>query len=76
MRLLLQIALVPLVAAVSYEAIRALAKIRHTTAGRILLAPILSAQLLSTREPSDTQMEVAIAALDAVRQDSNSVSEF
>jgi len=76
LRVLLQIALVPLVAAVSYEAIRALAKIRHTTPGRVLLAPILGAQLLSTREPSDTQMEVAIAALQAVREDSNTVSEF
>lgn len=75
-RVLLQIALVPLVAAVSYEAIRALAKIRYTPAGRILLAPILGAQLLSTREPSATQMEVAIAALQAVREDSATVSEF
>jgi uncharacterized protein YqhQ len=75
-RVLLQIALVPVVAAVSYEAIRALAKIRHTGIGRVLLAPILAAQLLSTREPSDTQMEVAIAALDAVRQDAGNVSEF
>ena len=75
-RVLLQIALVPLVAAVSYEAIRALAKIRYTLAGRVLLAPILAAQFLSTREPSATQMEVAIAALDAVRQDSSIVSEL
>jgi uncharacterized protein YqhQ len=74
-RVLLQIALVPVVAALSYESIRALAKIRHTTVGRVLLAPILGAQLLSTREPSAAQMEVAIAALDAVRAGAGPVSE-
>lgn len=66
-RIPLQIALVPFVAGISYEAIRGLARIRHTTVGRILLAPILATQLLSTREPDDPQIEVAIAALAAAR---------
>jgi uncharacterized protein YqhQ len=35
--------------------------------GRIALAPVLGAQLLSTRNPDDRQIEVAIAALDAAR---------
>jgi uncharacterized protein YqhQ len=67
LRIALQILLVPVVAAVSYEIIRALARIRHTAVGRVALAPILATQLLSTREPDDAQMEVAIAALDAAR---------
>jgi uncharacterized protein YqhQ len=67
-RLLCQIALVPLVAAVSYEVIRALIRVRGTVAGRIALAPVLGAQLLSTRTPDDSQIEVSIAALDAARQ--------
>jgi uncharacterized protein YqhQ len=66
-RLVCQIALVPLVAAVSYEVIRALIRIRGTVAGRIALAPVLGAQLLSTRVPDDAQIEVSIAALDAAR---------
>jgi uncharacterized protein YqhQ len=66
-RLVCQIAMVPLVAAVSYEIIRALIRIRTTVAGRIALAPVLGAQLLSTRTPDDSQIEVSIAALDAAR---------
>jgi uncharacterized protein YqhQ len=68
-RLLLQILLVPLVAAIAYEVIRGLTAIRHTPAGRALLAPVLATQLLSTREPDERQIEVAIRALDAVRSD-------
>ena len=33
----------------------------------LLLQPILATQLLTTREPDDAQMEVAIAALNAAR---------
>jgi len=66
-RLVCQIVLVPVVAAVSYEIIRALIRIRGTAVGRIALAPVLGAQLLSTRNPDDRQIEVAIAALDAAR---------
>jgi uncharacterized protein YqhQ len=74
-RLLLQVALVPVVAAISYEAIRGLARIRHTTFGRIALVPVLATQRLSTREPDDRQIEVAITALAAARSGEDSVSE-
>jgi uncharacterized protein YqhQ len=67
LRVACQIALVPVVAAVAYEIIRALTRIRHTAIGRMALVPVLSAQLLSTREPDASQIEVAIAALDAAR---------
>ncbi|MBV9100295.1 MAG: DUF1385 domain-containing protein [Candidatus Dormibacteraeota bacterium] len=75
-RILCQIALVPVVAAISYETIRALARVRHTAVGRIALAPVLSAQLLSTREPNDSQIEVAIVALQAARADESAVGEL
>jgi uncharacterized protein YqhQ len=75
-RIALQVALVPVVAAISYEAIRALAKVRHTTAGRIALVPVLATQRLSTREPDDRQIEVAITALDAARSGEDSVTEL
>ena len=74
-RLLLQVALVPVVAAISYEAIRGLARARHTTAGRIALVPVLATQRLSTREPDDRQVEVAIAALAAARAGEGPVLE-
>jgi uncharacterized protein YqhQ len=62
-----RIVLVPVVAAISYEGIRGLAKIRDTAVGRVLVAPILATQLLTTREPDERQIEVAIAALEAAR---------
>jgi uncharacterized protein YqhQ len=52
---------------VSYEIIRGLVRIRHTLIGRIALVPVLATQLLSTRHPNDSQIEVAIVALDAAR---------
>jgi uncharacterized protein YqhQ len=74
-RLVCQILLVPVVAAVSYEIIRGLVKIRTTLPGRIALAPVLATQLLSTRRPADAQIEVAIAALDAARSGDTVVFE-
>ena len=75
-RILCQIALVPVVAAISYEAIRLLARKRHTAIGRVLLGPVLATQLLSTREPNDSQIEVAIAALNAARSGETVVGEL
>ena len=66
-RVVLQILLVPVVAGIAYEGIRGLARIRHTTVGRVLLWPVLATQLLSTREPDDAQIEVSITALEAAR---------
>ena len=74
-RHLLQVLLIPVVAGVSYEGIRGLAKIRHTTFGRIALIPVLAAQRLTTREPDDRQIEVAIVALEAAHRGEGSVSE-
>ncbi|MGD0834825.1 MAG: DUF1385 domain-containing protein [Candidatus Dormibacteria bacterium] len=66
-RIACEIVLVPLVAAIAYELIRGLARIRHTRFGRIALGPVLATQLLTTRQPDGPQMEVAIAALAAAR---------
>jgi uncharacterized protein YqhQ len=62
-----RVLLVPVVAAIAYEGIRGLARIRETPVGRALLVPVLATQRLTTREPDDAQMEVAIAALAAAR---------
>jgi len=74
-RLVVQVMLVPIVAGISYEMIRGLARVRYSTFGRIALVPILATQRLSTREPDDGQIEVAIAALDAARAGEGSVGE-
>jgi uncharacterized protein YqhQ len=60
---LMRLAFVPLVGGVSYEAIRFSG--RHASKGwvRVLVKPGLALQRLTTREPSDDQIEVALAAL-------------
>jgi len=64
-RILTHLPLVPLVGGVSYELIRASA--RHSTSliGRIVVAPGLWLQNITTREPDAGQLEVALVALRA-----------
>ena len=64
-----RVLLVPVIAAVSYEIIKLMA--RHSTNPVVsrLLVPVLAAQYLTTREPDPSQMEVAIAAFSNVRED-------
>jgi len=54
--------MVPLIAGLSYEAIRWSAK-RRTGIAAALVRPGLWLQLLTTREPDDEQIAVAIRAL-------------
>ena len=62
-RLLSRVVLVPLIAAVSYELLRLSAVNYHRGWVRALVAPSLALQQLTTREPDDTMLAVAIAAL-------------
>jgi uncharacterized protein YqhQ len=62
-----RVVLIPVVAAVAYEGIRGLARVRRTPPGRLALIPILATQRLTTREPDDAQIEVAIQALELAR---------
>lgn len=59
----LRVALLPLLVGVSYEFIRGASK--SQTWGKICIMPALSLQLLTTREPDRTQVEVALVALAA-----------
>jgi uncharacterized protein YqhQ len=59
---------VPVVAGLSYEWIRLLARHQDNPLVRILLLPVLYTQKLTTREPDDSMLEVAIAALQAARE--------
>jgi uncharacterized protein YqhQ len=65
MRILLRVIFLPVVAGVSYELIRWLGK-SDSIAAKILSYPGLMLQKLTTREPDEKQLEVAIAALNHV----------
>jgi uncharacterized protein YqhQ len=58
-----RIVLIPLVAAVALEFLRFAAANYHRAWVRRLLAPTLATQYLTTREPDDTMIAAAIAAL-------------
>lgn len=61
-RLGIQLLLLPLIIGISYELIK-LAGRKDCTFTRIISAPGLKLQRLTTREPDDSQIEVAIAAI-------------
>ncbi|MGH7869793.1 MAG: DUF1385 domain-containing protein, partial [Candidatus Dormibacteraceae bacterium] len=57
---------IPVIAAVSYEWIRLLASAPRNWAVRALLWPILQTQRLTTRQPDERMLEVAITSFKAV----------
>lgn len=58
-----RIALIPIIAGISYEVIRAAGKKESGAIFRLMTLPGIWLQNLTTREPSDDQLEVAIYAL-------------
>ncbi len=69
-RLLSRLALLPVIAGLSYEAIRFAGRHAETPLVRWLFAGNLALQRLTTREPDDGQLQVAVAALErAVAED-------
>ena len=66
-RLLTHLPLVPLVGGISYEAIKASAKNPDNPIVKFLIMPGLSLQKITTQEPDDSMLEVAIIALKAAR---------
>ncbi len=62
---LIRIAFVPLIGGLSYEVIRWSARIEDTWFGKMLSAPGKGLQLMTTAQPDDTQLEVAVASLKA-----------
>jgi len=71
-RLALRIVLIPVVTGISYELIKWLGK-NDGMLAKIISYPGLKLQLITTKEPDDSQIEVAIASLKAAEgiQDSN-----
>lgn len=65
-RVLYKILLLPVVAGISYEAIRFTGKYGRLKLVQVLSWPGLALQRITTREPDDDQIEVAIAAMKKV----------
>jgi uncharacterized protein YqhQ len=65
-RILSRIALIPVIAAISYEIMKLGAAHSNNKIVRILLAPGLLLQTMTTRDPDDGQIEAAISALNEV----------
>ena len=64
-RVLIRIALIPVIAGISYEIIR-LAGRSNNILVRIISAPGMWLQRLTTKEPDESMVQVAIAAVEAV----------
>lgn len=64
-KILLRIALIPVIAGISYEIIRLAGKSNNILV-KIISAPGMLLQGLTTREPDESMAEVAIAAVEAV----------
>jgi len=73
-RLASRILLLPVLAGLAYEYIRWTAKHMDSRLVRMLVAPNLSLQHLTTREPSLEMLEVSIAAFNAMRTQENIVT--
>ena len=56
----------PIIASVSYELLRITDKLKNAIFMKILIAPGLFLQRITTQEPTDDQLEVAIEAVKAV----------
>lgn len=65
-RLLSRVLFLPVIAGISYELIKLSARKGQNPVFRAMAAPGLWVQRLTTREPDDAQVTVALAALDAV----------
>lgn len=65
-KFLSRIILIPLIAGISYEFLKLSAKIKNNPIVKILIQPGLMLQKLTTREPDESQIEVAIKALEEV----------
>jgi len=62
--LLSRIILIPLIAAISYEVIRWSGRYSGNPLVRLITGPSLALQALTTKEPDDDQIEIAIAAMN------------
>jgi uncharacterized protein YqhQ len=64
-----RLVLIPVIAMLAYEFIRFAGRHRHNPVVKVLIIPFLLTQKLTTREPDDRQIEVALAAFQAARRE-------
>ena len=64
--MLVRLALVPLVGGISYEILRLCGRHDENPICKVFIAPGLALQKLTTKEPTDSMIEVAIASVQAV----------
>ncbi len=69
-RVLLKFVFLPIIAGISFEVIK-LAGTYDNALIRAISKPGLLMQIMTTKEPDDTQLEVALAALNAVLEDND-----
>ncbi|MGD9129978.1 MAG: DUF1385 domain-containing protein [Candidatus Bathyarchaeota archaeon] len=67
-RLSYRVVLIPVIAAVSYELLKLSDKYRDSKVMKIMVAPGLALQHLTTRQPDDDMIEVAIKAVKEVER--------
>jgi len=68
LKMLTRLAGIPVLVAFGYEYLKFSAAVRNKTLARILAAPGVWTQRLTTREPDRSMLEVAITALETVRR--------
>ena len=59
-----RIALIPVIAALGYELLRLGARFRANPVVKVLMAPGILVQMITTKQPSDDQIEVAIVSME------------
>jgi uncharacterized protein YqhQ len=64
--ILSRVILIPLIAGVSYEIIRFAGRYEHNRVVRVIMAPGLFLQWMTTKQPDVPQLEVAIASLERI----------
>ena len=72
---LARLLLIPVIAGISYEIMKLSARKAHQMWARVISAPGVWLQKITTKEPSDDQVRVAIAALEAVRIEKDDARE-
>ncbi|KON33524.1 MAG: hypothetical protein AC479_04205 [miscellaneous Crenarchaeota group-6 archaeon AD8-1] len=70
-RLASRLLLIPVIAGISYELLKLSGKYQNSIVMRILTAPGLAFQLLTTKEPSDDMLEVSVKAVQEITKLSN-----
>lgn len=75
-RLLSRVLLIPVLAMLAYEYIRLTARFSTLPLVRVILAPNLALQRLTTREPDEDMLEVAIAAFQAMKSQEKDAKEI